>query len=180
LDNKVISTSDDTLKADREILKGKIKDLSATLSLRETIENTEKRIRQLQGQNKTLRQEVADLEKKEFTIKEFEYAKNGEYEKRINQLFSFVQFRLFKEQVDGQIVPDCECLVDGVLYSTLNNAAQIGAGLDIIKAISKHYNMYAPIFIDNRESVTIIPEMDCQIINLVVNEAYEKLTLLSK
>ena len=154
--------------------------MTIELASRETIENTDKRIKELEGQKKTLNQEKTDLEKKEFVISQFEDAKSAEFELRINKLFSLVQFRLFKKQVDGQTVPDCECMVDGVLYSTLNNAAQINAGLDIIRAISKHYNMYAPIFIDNRESVVVIPEMQCQVINLVVDKSYSKLTYISE
>ena len=171
---------DDELNARKQSLKDQIQALMTELAGRETIENTDKRIRELQGQKKTLNQEKTDLEKKEYVISQFEDAKSTEFELRINKLFRLVQFRLFKKQVDGQTVPDCECMLDGVLYSTLNNAAQINAGLDIIRAISKHYNFYAPIFIDNRESVVDIPDMECQVINLVVDKSYAKLTYISE
>jgi len=66
-------------------------------------------------------------------------------------------------------------MVDGVPFSTLNNAMQIAAGLDIIHAISNKHGVSAPIWIDNRESVTEIPKMETQIINLVVDPRYFKL-----
>jgi len=174
------STPDRELTEEKETLKGEIKTLNSDLAKKESIERTETRIAELNRQKTTLNQEKANLEKTLFVMKNFEDTKSREYEKRINDLFSLVQFRLFKKQVDGQVVPDCECMVDGVLYSTQNNALQIASGLDIIKAISKHRNMYAPIFVDNRESVTELPKMETQVINLVVDPAYKKLTFLKQ
>lgn len=174
------STTDEQLLTEKETLKVQIKELNSELAKRELIERTETRIAELNRQKGELNQEKANLEKKEFVLKQFEDTKSREYEKRINKLFSVVQFRLFKKQVDGQIVPDCECMADGVLYSTQNNALQFAAGLDIIKAISKHRNIYAPIFIDNRESVTELPEMETQVINLIVDPAFKKLTFIKK
>lgn len=172
--------SDESLTKEKDELKSQIKAINSDLAKKESIERTEKRIAELKRQHKNLNQEKADLEKKEFTIRNFEDAQRREYESRINELFSIVQFRLFRKQIDGQVVPDCECMVDGVLYSTLNNAAQIAAGLDIIKAFSRRHNLYAPIFIDNRESVTDLPEMETQLINLVVDPRFDTLVLNGK
>ena len=92
-------------------------------------------------------------------------------------LFSRVQFRLFREQVNGQVVPDCEATMDGTNYSTLSSAEKIYAGLDIINGVSSHYGITAPIIIDNRESTTLIPEMQSQIINLYVDATCKQLTI---
>jgi hypothetical protein len=144
---------------------------------REIIDNLKKSLAEINERKSKLNQELATLEQQESTIKEFEFAKNSEYESRINMLFEKVQFRLFKEQVDGQVVPDCEATMNGTNYSTLSNAEKIYAGLDIINGISDHYGIIAPIFIDNRESTTVIPEMRSQIINLYVDPTYETLTI---
>lgn len=173
-------TTDDSLRLRKEALKGEIKTIEAELAKKDMIVNTEKRINELESQKRTLNQEKADLEMKEFTVKNFEDAKSAAVENEVNKLFSVVKFKLFRRQVDGQVVPDCECMVDGVLYSTLNNARQVAAGLDIIRVLNGHYNLFAPIFIDNRESVTEIPQMDCQIINLVVNPDRKKLTMVDR
>jgi hypothetical protein len=180
LEDKTNTPMDNELNDRKRKLNAQIQALTIELASRETIENTVTRIEELTVQKKKLNQEKATLESKEYVISQFEDAKSTEFELRINKLFRLVQFRLFKKQVDGQTVPDCECMLDGVLYSTLNNAAQINAGLDIIRAISKHFNFYAPIFIDNRESVVDIPEMECQVINLVVDKSYPKLTYISE
>ncbi|OJX83346.1 MAG: hypothetical protein BGP01_03330 [Paludibacter sp. 47-17] len=150
-------------------------ELKSKIALKDVINNTKTRIAQLEERVSILNQELASLERKEFIAKKFEFEKNTRYEEKINQMFRFVKFRLFKTQVDGQIIPIFECMVDGVPFSTLNNAMQIAAGLDIIHAISNKHGVSAPIWIDNRESVTEIPKMETQIINLVVDPRYFKL-----
>lgn len=163
-----VDTSD--LKARKDTLRNEVNELRSKLAQRDIIENSTKTVSDLESNKKVLNQELADLEKKEFTIKEFEYKKNAEYETRINQMFRIIKFKLFKELVNGEIEPTCECIDEnGVPYSVLNNAAQVASGLDIINTLSRFYGIYAPIWIDNRESVTNIPLMDAQIINLVVD-----------
>jgi exonuclease SbcC len=57
---------------------------------------------------------------------------------------------------------------------------RIQAGLDIINVFCEHYNVYAPVWIDNRESVIDLPQTNSQLINLFVSEAHQKLTLVRK
>lgn len=153
----------------KRAIQSSIDEVNSNLYKKTVIENTQKRITELEALEKKLNQEIADLERKEFLQKSFEYAKNEAYQSRINEMFSLVKFNLFRQQVDGQIVPTCECHVNGVPYSTQNNAMQVAMGLDIINTISLHEGVYAPIFIDNRESVTSIPVIEAQVINLVVD-----------
>jgi len=174
------NTTDDTLRLRKESLKGEIKSIEADLAKKDLILNTEKRIKELEDQGAVLNQEKANFEKREKLVKDFEDAKSLAVENEVNSMFEIVKFKLFRRQVDGQVVPDCECMVDGVLYSTLNNARQVAAGLDIIRVLNIHYNLWAPIFIDNRESVTEIPKMQCQIINLVVNPEQKKLVQVQR
>jgi hypothetical protein len=172
------TTSTENLTLQRRNIQQEIDELKSKTALKSVVENTNARILQLEGQFKTLNQELAGIERKEFTLKEFEFKKNSEYENRINQMFEVTTFKLFHTQVDGQIIPTCEAVIEGVPYTTQNNALQYYCGLDIIKTLSKFYDKYAPIWIDNREGVTEIPAMDCQVINLVVNERVEKLTII--
>ena len=61
-------------------------------------------------------------------------------------------------------------MVDGVPFSDLNNAGRINAGLDIINAICRFEEVYAPIFIDNAESVNKLLPVNSQSIRLIVSE----------
>ncbi|MEI6755021.1 MAG: AAA family ATPase [Paludibacter sp.] len=178
LQSETTTTSTEVLSSQRKAIQSEIDELKSKIALKSVVENTNVRIEQLEGQFKTLNQELAGLEKKEFTLKEFEFKKNSEYESRINKMFEVTTFKLFHTQVDGQVIPTCEAVIDGVPYTTQNNALQYYCGLDIIKTLSKFYDKYAPIWIDNREGVTEIPKMDSQVINLVVNSSVEKLTIV--
>ena len=54
---------------------------------------------------------------------------------------------------------------------------RINVGLDIIETISKYYDSFAPIFIDNAESVTDVYDTTSQQIKLVVKEEETELLL---
>ena len=72
----------------------------------------------------------------------------------------------------------CETIVEGVPYSTgLNSGAKMNVGIDIINKLSEHYGFYAPIFVDNSESVTRILPSESQMIKLIVSFEDKKLRI---
>lgn len=146
-----------------------IQDLNKTLNDRDTITRNNKRIDELRRNEKAINQELADYEREEKVL--FDYSKYmTEYvEQRVCSMFEIVKFKLFNQQINGGETPTCQAMVNGVPFADQNNAMKIAAGIDIIKALQKHMNTFAPIFIDNRESVSEIPSTECQIINLIVN-----------
>jgi DNA repair protein SbcC/Rad50 len=151
--------------------------LKAKLSVKETIEKTKKRIQELIDSEKSLAQQIAQLEKIQFTIQNFEKAKVDAIEADINNLFEHVKFRMFNILINGGLEPCCDTLYKGVPWPDINTAGRIWAGIDIINTLSKHNNIYAPIFIDNRESITLIPETKSQVINLIKDENFKTLTI---
>lgn len=151
-------------------------ELVERLAKRETIARCEKEIADLEIKGKDLAQQIADLEREEYTIEQFTKTKIDECEKRINTMFKFVSFRLYDYTFEGNAVETCVPLVDGVPYGGANTAGQVNAGLDIINTLCRHYGICAPIFIDGRESVNNIIPTESQIINLVVTKD-NKLTI---
>ncbi|SEV88530.1 hypothetical protein SAMN05428988_0116 [Chitinophaga sp. YR573] len=149
--------------------------LKQQLSTKAQIEAAEKRIKELQEEEKSLSQELAQLEKTEFAVEQFTKGKMDLMESRIADKFKHVKFKLFDRQVNGGVVECCESMYKGVPYPELNTAGKVQAGLDIIDTLSHHYNISAPIFIDCRESVTWIPDTDSQIINLIVSPKDKKI-----
>ena len=137
---------------------------------RETIANSNKRIKELEDEYKTSQDELARLEGIEFTIQQFCKARIEHVENRINGMFKLVRFKMYEQQINGGEVETCEATVKGVPFSDLNNAMKINAGLDIINAICAANGIVAPIFIDNRESVSEILSTQSQIVNLIVDE----------
>ena len=164
----VIDTKEqDAIKAD---YRSSIDAHKALLNNREVISRTNVRIEELKEQQKNLAQEQADLENIEFTIQNFDKARVDAIEEKINSMFKVVRFKMFDQQINGGENPTCVCTVNGVPFPDLNNAMKINAGMDIISTLSRAYNVFAPVFIDNRESVNTLAESQSQIINLVVTK----------
>lgn len=157
------------LKEQRRLIALEVDELKAKLSTKIQRENALKRISELENEESNLSQQIADLENIEFTIEEFTRARIETTEARINGMFKHVTFKMFNIQVNGEEDETCETMYKGVPFSDLNTAGKIWAGIDIINTLSRHYGLSAPIFLDNRESVTMIPEIKAQIINLIVS-----------
>jgi chaperonin cofactor prefoldin len=133
-------------------------------------EHGEKRIEELKAEEKRLAAEFEKLEGELYLIEQFIKTKVAMLTDRINAKFETVRFKLFNQLINGGIEDCCEITVNGIPFNAgLNNAARIQAGLDIIRALQQHFGMKAPVFCDNRESVSEIPEMGCQVVSLVVS-----------
>lgn len=157
------------LQDGKKVLNSSIVELTKLLSKRETIEANKKRIKELEQEQRTLAQELADLEQIEFTIADFSKTKIERVEGRINSLFEFVKFRMYETQINGGEIETCEAVANGVPFSSQNNAMRINMGLDIINAICRYHDVSAPIFVDNAESVNTLLPTDSQMIRLVVS-----------
>jgi hypothetical protein len=130
----------------------------------------ERRIKELKAEEKKLAKEFEELEKMLFLIETFIKRKVSMLNEKINSKFEIVRFRLFNQLVNGGIEECCVFTINGVPYDGgLNAAARTQGGLDIIRTLQKHYKIAPTVFIDNRESVSEIPGMDCQVVNLIVS-----------
>ncbi len=160
-DNSELTAKKTSLTKDLDEVKRK-------LSLRSVIENNQKKIAELSDREKELAQQKADLEKQEFTIDELNKARMDEVERRVNQKFQLVRFRMFEPQLNGGEKPDCVAMVNGVKFTDLNNAGKINAGLDIINTLCLFHEISAPIFVDNAEGVNQLFPVGSQLVKLIV------------
>lgn len=129
----------------------------------------EERIKQLEAEHKAQAQAVADIEKEEAELKAFRDAKIAILDKQINNRFELVKFKLYDQQINGGYTECCEATINGVPYnSSLNDGAKINAGLDIINTLQENYGIYAPVFIDNKESIVEPIKLKSQTIYLTV------------
>ncbi len=158
------------LKSKKAVIADEIDTLKQALSAKDQIEKLNARVEELEKDEQKLSQELADLERTEFTIDAFNKAKIETIEARINGKFKIVKFKMFDQQINGGEMECCECMVNGVPYPDVNTAGKIQAGIDIINALTEHYKVNAPVWIDNRESIVEIPECKSQLINLRVVE----------
>jgi len=165
-DNSGLVIKKQDLTDERDLLKQK-------LLIRESNEKLRSRLTELEDQQKSISQQIASLEKQEFQCEKVIITKVRMVEDKINGLFSFVRFKMFSTQVNGGIEETCEALIKGVPFRDANNGAKINAGIDIINAFSKHYDVYAPIFVDNSEAINEIFKTKSQMIKLFVTEDKE-------
>ena len=106
-----------------------------------------------------------------FTRFKAEYVESG-----VNGHFQTVRFKLFQSQVNGGLKECCDVYVGGGrLDHGLNTGAEYNAGIDVINALSEHYGVRVPLFVDGAESVSDLLPIDTQIIRLVVSREDKEL-----
>lgn len=146
------------------------------LAKRAALEGVQARISELREQAAKAAAELEELDRLLDLIGEFTRYKVKFVEESINRRFELVKFRLFREQINGGVEDCCDVTVNGVPYDGgLNNGARINAGVDIINALSRHYDAWVPLFVDNAESVTKLERAGTQVIRLIVSEGDKEL-----
>lgn len=138
----------------------------------------QKRVIELENQQQKLAAEKNLLDETSFLIDEFVKAKVDMLEESINSHFEYARFKMFNVLVNGNVEECCETTYKGVPYRSMNNAARMNVGLDIINALTKFYNVTAPVFIDNAEAVTDFIKCNSQTIKLVVDADFKELTMI--
>lgn len=172
------NTSDDQLKRiDSELseLADKRSTLQTELTKYDVIRDITKRINELEQEQQRLINEKNLVDETAFLLDEFVKAKVDMLEDTINKHFTITTFKMANVLVNGSVEDCCETMVDGVPYRSLNNAARINAGIDIINALTKFYNVTAPVFIDNAEAVTKFVNCNSQTVKLIVDETCNEL-----
>lgn len=125
---------------------------------------------ELMAQEKKLVEEFGRLEYELNLLEQFTREKVALLESKINSKFEIARFKLFSDQINGGLTETCETVLDGVPYGSINSAGRVQVGMDTIKTLQAHYGVSAPIWIDNRESIIDLPEIDAQVISLIVNK----------
>lgn len=167
VDVKPVDNSD--LIPKKAELTKEVDELKKLYSDKSLIERYKAEVVRLENEAKDLSQQIADIEKVEFNIDAFNKVKIDEVEKRVNQMFEIVRWKLFDKTNDGNEFEVCIATNEnGVPISTTNTAEQINAGLDIIRTLSRFHNVSAPIFCDGSESVNDYLETGSQMVFLRV------------
>ncbi len=171
---KVNAIREEIYKLDEKVLE--FNKYQASIDNNKRIDN---RIKALRIQEEELISIKEELNYQLYLIDEFNRTKVKTIEESINNKFKIARFKLFDEKKNGNIEETCITTFDGIEFGRgLNTAAMINVGLDIINTLTEHYNVYAPIFIDNAESVTNVYQTNSQQIELKVSEDDSKLRLI--
>ncbi|WP_312039315.1 AAA family ATPase [Macrococcoides bohemicum] len=162
------------------VLDDKVSEYNKVQATIESNKRIDKRIEELRNHEGELISIKEELNYQLYLIDEFNRTKVKTIEESINEKFKLARFKLFDEKKNGNIEETCITTFEGIEFGRgLNTAAMINVGLDIINTMSKHYNVYAPIFIDNAESVTNVYQTNSQQIELKVSEGDEELRIFT-
>jgi len=158
----------------------KIDECNTILNTKDVIEKNKKRIEELKAEEKRISALITELEGHQYLLERFVVAKVNYLEDKINSKFKSVKFKMFEENISNDGIKECcEALVNTngsyVPFADANLAGKINAGLDCINALGNYYGVVAPIWIDNRESVSEIIDTNSQIINLIKPPSWDEL-----
>lgn len=158
------------LRSDLNAADGQLRFVQGVLAKEAIKAQTEKRIAQLKADARNAAEILERIEQMLFLMEEFTRFKAKFVEQSINDHFRIATFRLFREQANGGLEERCDVVYDGVPFMGLNNGMKVNVGIDIINALSRHYGVNVPLFIDNAEAVTRLEPCNSQVIRLVVSE----------
>lgn len=135
------------------------------------------RVSELEAKQAELSEEKMKLDEASYLMDEFVKAKVNMLEESINARFKLARFKMFNVMLNGNVEECCETTYKGVPYRSMNNAARINVGLDIINALTSYFKVNAPVFIDNAEAVTDFIPVNSQTIKLIVDESEPQLVV---
>lgn len=141
------------------------------------IKRIELRVSELEAKQAELSEEKMKLDEASYLMDEFVKAKVNMLEESINARFKLARFKMFNVMLNGNVEECCETTYKGVPYRSMNNAARINVGLDIINALTSYFKVNAPVFIDNAEAVTDFIPVNSQTIKLIVDESAPQLVV---
>ena len=151
--------------------------LETELNKYEEAKRIDTRVAELESQQAELAAEKSKLDEASYLMDEFIKAKVNMLEDVINSRFKLARFKMFDAMINGNIEECCETTYKGVPYRSMNNAARINVGLDIINALTSYFKVNAPVFIDNAEAVTDFISVNSQTIKLIVDESEPQLVV---
>lgn len=151
--------------------------LETELNKYEEAKRIDTRVAELESQQAELAAEKSKLDEASYLMDEFVKAKVNMMEDVINSRFKLARFKMFNVMLNGNVEECCETTYKGVPYRSMNNAARINVGLDIINALTSYFKVNAPVFIDNAEAVTEFVPVNSQTIKLIVDESEPQLVV---
>lgn len=153
------------LRTEEQAYRKELRLLEQTIDRSKQIDEYVRREKELQKQRTTLSGDIARMQTRLEAAERLQLMEANDLQKRVNELFPSVRFRLSRELLNGREVGHCELSVDGVPYSGLSTSERINAGLELINALARHYNIVSPIVIDNAEAVNkVAPTLGQQIL----------------
>lgn len=168
LEARVPGEPGEALRRELQAVRREMEELQRILDQEALQTYARKRLEELRQQERKGAGLLEEYQNRLRELDRFGQFRAGFLEESVNALFREVRFRLFREKVGGGLEERCDATVGGVPYINVNNGGRIRAGMDIIRAMSELWGVRLPLFIDNAEGVTRLPDTACQRIALRV------------
>lgn len=156
-------------------LRAEVENLDGELAKETMLAYAKERAEELREEARKTAAALSDIDRMLFLCEEFARHKVQYVERTADSRFQLAQWKLYNEQVNGGLADCCEAMHNGVPYAALNNGARVNLGIDVIRTLSDHYDLWVPLFVDNAESVTRLLDAGTQVIRLVVSEVDKEL-----
>lgn len=157
--NKPSASSDENakmlveLEKEREPIGIRYNEVLELLATKETYDRISELIEKAKQDKESYQNQLDELDEKLDLANEYNKKSCQLLEENVNGHFSYVKWSMFRQDLEGNMQPYCECYHDGVPYSRLNGAAKVNAGIDIANTFSRFYQVSAPMVLDECESV---------------------------
>ena len=149
-------------------------------------EKAQDRVDELKEEQRNVSQLLADCQQELDLLRDFQKAKCDMLTDKVNSMFEFVKWRLFKQNLtDDNFQEVCDPMIENEPYGRrLNHGSRALAELDICNTFQNVYGVSLPLFVDDFDGITEntmekINQFDRQMIFLKATEGDLKVEILS-
>lgn len=160
-----------------------LRDIMASIAKYENSIKTRNRIDELLAEERVLNEAHEQHRIMSWKCEQYLLAKINYINSLIVNKFNIANFVLFRKNISNDGIEQCcDTLVNDIPYKSINDAARINVGMDIISTLIDYYGVAVPIFVDNAESVTDLNMINgkTQIIRLVVSKEDSQLRFVKE
>ena len=148
-------------------------------------EKAQDRVDELKEEQRNVSQLLADCQQELDLLRDFQKAKCDMLTDKINSMFKFVKWRLFKQNLtDDNFQEVCDPMIENEPYGRrLNHGSRALAELDICNTFQNVHDVSLPLFVDDFDGITEntmekIIQFDRQLIFLKATEGDLKVEIL--
>lgn len=132
-----------------------------------TIRQNEKSVKDQEQNAEDIKNTKNKIEQLKLAIdaaKQYNSIKLKKQSEQIKPYLDKVVIQFEKLTKDGELKDDFKIVYDGKEFSKLSASEKIKAGLEIANLLINIQNLHFPIFVDDTESINVVPELDTQMI----------------
>ncbi len=175
-----VSDQLEAIESERTTKEAELTKLNKELAQADRMVKDKARMEELEAREKELAQKIANIEKQLADIEQYKAAQSTLITDAVNGKFEAVEFKMFKELLNGGLEECCEATYKGVPYPDMSSGQKIYCGIDIVNVLSEHYGVSVPMFIDHSESMTLPIKAHSQTIELKAKKGVKQLQVETK